>query len=78
MPPRFRAELRTRLAGDDAPPLAEGPVLQKSVTPMRSFVAEPMQFGRLPGSSRAMPPLRMRIRRARSLACGQRSGSRRG
>jgi p-hydroxybenzoate 3-monooxygenase len=24
-----------------------GPVLQKSVTPMRSFVAEPMRFGRL-------------------------------
>jgi p-hydroxybenzoate 3-monooxygenase len=27
--------------------LAEGPILQKSVTPMRSFVVEPMQFGRL-------------------------------
>ncbi|MBV8805914.1 MAG: FAD-dependent monooxygenase, partial [Sinobacteraceae bacterium] len=28
-------------------PLATGPVIQKSVTPMRSFVAEPMSFGRL-------------------------------
>ena len=27
--------------------LTEGPILQKGVTPMRSFVAEPMQFGRL-------------------------------
>jgi p-hydroxybenzoate 3-monooxygenase len=27
--------------------LAEGPILQKGVTPMRSFVVEPMQFGRL-------------------------------
>ena len=27
--------------------LTEGPILQKSVTGMRSFVAEPMQFGRL-------------------------------
>jgi p-hydroxybenzoate 3-monooxygenase len=27
--------------------IPEGPVLQKSITPMRSFVAEPMQFGRL-------------------------------
>ena len=27
--------------------LAEGPVLEKGVTPMRSFVAEPMQHGRL-------------------------------
>jgi p-hydroxybenzoate 3-monooxygenase len=36
-------ELRARL---DLP-LSDGPVLQKSVTPMRSFVAEPMRFGRL-------------------------------
>jgi p-hydroxybenzoate 3-monooxygenase len=36
-------ELRARL---DLP-LTDGPVLQKSVTPMRSFVAEPMRFGRL-------------------------------
>lgn len=28
-------------------PLAGGPVLQKSITPMRSFVAEPMSFHRL-------------------------------
>src|SRR6266852_5277401 len=27
--------------------LTEGPILQKGVTPMRSFVVEPMQFGRL-------------------------------
>lgn len=27
--------------------LSEGPILQKSLTPMRSFVVEPMQFGRL-------------------------------
>jgi p-hydroxybenzoate 3-monooxygenase len=27
--------------------LAEGPILQKGITPMRSFVVEPMQFGRL-------------------------------
>ncbi len=40
---RIWEELRTRLNM----PLATGPVLQKSVTPMRSFVAEPMRFGRL-------------------------------
>jgi p-hydroxybenzoate 3-monooxygenase len=44
---RIWEELRTRLAGEDAPPLMEGPVLQKGITPMRSFVAEPMQYGRL-------------------------------
>ena len=40
---RIWDELRRRLNI----PLAEGPVIQKSVTPMRSFVAEPMNFGRL-------------------------------
>ena len=27
--------------------ITEGPILQKGITPMRSFVTEPMQFGRL-------------------------------
>jgi p-hydroxybenzoate 3-monooxygenase len=40
---RIWSELRARLNVQ----LANGPVLQKSVTPMRSFVAEPMRFGRL-------------------------------
>jgi len=38
-------ELHRRL--DGTAPLVEGPVLQKGVTPMRSFVVEPMQSGRL-------------------------------
>jgi p-hydroxybenzoate 3-monooxygenase len=38
-------ELRARLGGSCG--LAEGRVLQKSVTPMRSVVVEPMQHGRL-------------------------------
>ena len=40
---RIWEELRARLNI----PLVTGPVIQKSVTPMRSFVAEPMSFGRL-------------------------------
>jgi p-hydroxybenzoate 3-monooxygenase len=44
---RFWSELRTRLAGEDAPDVIEGPVLQKGITPMRSFVAEPMRYGSL-------------------------------
>ena len=40
---RVWSELQTRLGLQ----LATGPVLQKSVTPMRSFVAEPMSCGRL-------------------------------
>ena len=39
-------ELRARTALDGWT-LEEGPVLEKGVTPMRSFVAEPMQYGRL-------------------------------
>jgi p-hydroxybenzoate 3-monooxygenase len=40
-------ELGARLARDDGWALNEGPILEKGVTPMRSFVAEPMQYGRL-------------------------------
>jgi p-hydroxybenzoate 3-monooxygenase len=41
------AELRTRLATDDGWRPVEGPVIQKNVVGMRSFVCEPMRFGRL-------------------------------
>jgi p-hydroxybenzoate 3-monooxygenase len=45
---RIWAELQRRLAGEaGSPVLAEGPILQMSVTAMRAFVAEPMQYGRL-------------------------------
>ena len=43
---RIWAELQTRL-GLDGWTLHEGPILEKGVTPMRSFVVEPMQWGRL-------------------------------
>lgn len=42
------AELHKRLESDDSGfRVNEGPVLQKNVAPMRSFVCEPMQYGRL-------------------------------
>jgi p-hydroxybenzoate 3-monooxygenase len=44
---RVWEELHLRLARRDGWTLAEGPVLEKSITPMRSFVVEPMQYGRL-------------------------------
>jgi p-hydroxybenzoate 3-monooxygenase len=45
---RIWEELQKRLATADGNwKLTEGPVLQKGVTGMRSFVAEPMQYGRL-------------------------------
>jgi p-hydroxybenzoate 3-monooxygenase len=44
---RIWEELQTRLATRDGRRLTEGPILQKGVTGMRSFVAEPMQYGSL-------------------------------
>jgi len=41
------AELQTRLATHGGNKLTEGEILQKGVTGMRSFVADPMQHGRL-------------------------------
>jgi p-hydroxybenzoate 3-monooxygenase len=43
----FWAELRTRLDPAAAEALVTGPSIEKSIAPLRSFVAEPMRFGRL-------------------------------
>ncbi len=43
---RIWTELEARLAAD-AFTLGRGPIVDKGITPMRSFVVEPMQFGRL-------------------------------
>ncbi len=44
---RFWDELRLRLDATAADKLVTGASLEKSVAPLRSFVAEPMRFGRL-------------------------------
>ena len=44
---RIWSELKTRFTCADGWTPNVGPILQKGVTPMRSFVAEPMQYGRL-------------------------------
>ena len=44
---RIWSELRARLTTSDGWAPTEGPIVQKGVTGMRSFVAEPMRFGRL-------------------------------
>jgi p-hydroxybenzoate 3-monooxygenase len=44
---RIWSELKTRLATRDGWTPNEGAIVQKGVTGMRSFVAEPMRFGRL-------------------------------
>ncbi len=44
---RIWQELQTRLSTEDGFHLDTGPILQKGVTAMRSFVAEPMRHGRL-------------------------------
>ncbi len=44
---RIWQELHQRLATADGWQLTEGPIIQKGVTGMRSFVTEPMQFGKM-------------------------------
>jgi len=44
---RIWNELRLRMATKDGWVLRDGPVTQKGITPMRSFVAEPMRYGKL-------------------------------
>jgi p-hydroxybenzoate 3-monooxygenase len=44
---RFWEELRLRLDDEARNALVTGPSLEKSIAPLRSFVAEPMRFGRL-------------------------------
>ncbi|MCE8018423.1 4-hydroxybenzoate 3-monooxygenase [Halomonas sp. MCCC 1A17488] len=44
---RFWEELKRRLPEDVAAKLVTGPSLEKSIAPLRSFVVEPMQYGKL-------------------------------
>jgi p-hydroxybenzoate 3-monooxygenase len=44
---RFWNELKARLPAEVAGSLVTGPSIEKSIAPLRSFVAEPMKFGRL-------------------------------
>ena len=56
---RIWTELQSRVAGEDGFRLVEGPIVQKNIVPMRSFVCEPMQHGRLflaGDAAHAVPP----------------------
>ena len=44
---RFWGELKSRLPEDVANRLVTGPSIEKSIAPLRSFVVEPMQYGRM-------------------------------
>jgi p-hydroxybenzoate 3-monooxygenase len=44
---RFWDELKARLPAELADTLITGPSIEKSIAPLRSFVVEPMQYGRL-------------------------------
>ena len=71
-------ELERRFATDDGFRLTRGPVVQKGVTGMRSFVVEPMQFGRMflaGDSAHIVPPtgakgLNLAVADVRVLAAG--------
>jgi len=43
----FWAELKRRLPAELGERMATGPSIEKSIAPLRSFVAEPMRYGRL-------------------------------
>ena len=84
---RIWEELQRRFETADGFRLNEGPILQKGVTAMRSFVAEPMQYGRLflaGDAAHIVPPtgakgLNLAVADVRvlaqALACRFRSGS---
>lgn len=44
---RFWEELASRIGADTAADLKTGPSIEKSIAPLRSFVAEPMRYGNL-------------------------------
>ncbi|MBB3944304.1 p-hydroxybenzoate 3-monooxygenase [Rhizobium skierniewicense] len=44
---RFWDEIRLRLPTEHAQAMVTGPSFEKSIAPLRSFVAEPMRFGRM-------------------------------
>ena len=44
---RFWAEFRLRLGGEIGARVPDAPSIEKSIAPLRSFVAEPLRFGRL-------------------------------
>ncbi|QOR40334.1 4-hydroxybenzoate 3-monooxygenase [Billgrantia diversa] len=44
---RFWEELKRRIPDDVAAKLVTGPSIEKSIAPLRSFVVEPMQYGKL-------------------------------
>src|ERR1700739_3188659 len=44
---RFWDELKRRVDQEAADHLVTGPSIEKSIAPLRSFVAEPMRFGRM-------------------------------
>ena len=44
---RFWKELKARFPKDIADRIVTGPSIEKSIAPLRSFVAEPMQYGRM-------------------------------
>jgi p-hydroxybenzoate 3-monooxygenase len=52
---RFRQEFRAWCSKDMAESIVIGPSIEKSIAPLRSFVAEPMRYGHLFSCRRCRP-----------------------
>ena len=62
---RFWEEFKARCPQDMADSIVTGPSIEKSIAPLRSFVAEPMRYGRF--SLPATPPTSCRRPAPRAL-----------
>ena len=60
---RFWTELKARYPREVAAEIVTGPSIEKSVAPLRSFVAEPMRYGRMFLAGDARTSFRLRAPR---------------
>ena len=73
---RFWDDLRSRLPEDIAAAVVTGPSIEKSIAPLRSFVVEPLRFGRLflVGDAAPNAPLTAKLMKRRMLARSRADG----
>ncbi len=69
---RFWQEFKSRMPKDMADKIVTGPSIEKSIAPLRSFVAEPMRYGSLflaGDAAHIVPPTGAKGTQSRNLGC---------